>query len=449
MNPQSSFSKPILTVQALNHAVKEALEGQFSLIWVEGEVSNLKKPSSGHWYFSLKDAASQIRCVCFKQHTRKLTEPLVDGTQVVVYARVSVYEPRGDYQLMVQGIEFAGEGQLQRAYELLKKRLLDEGLFDTSHKKKWPSFPQRVGVITSASAAALRDVLRVLNRRCPAIEVIVYPSLVQGDQASDNLIRSLEIANQRNECDVLLMVRGGGSLEDLWSFNSEDLARAIAKSHLPIVTGIGHQIDFTIADFVADWRAATPSAAAECVSPNQKELMAVLQGQSTMMLRCVGNLLTANENRLKQQAAHLKHPGEHLQALTVALSHMQQLFFRAMLRRYRQHIYDLVGWHTRLHATPLAHRIESFEQILKHLLNKLNQMMINALEERFSDLKRLSQAKELLNPRRVLGRGYAWVVQGDQIIGSVLGIEKGSQLTIELSDGQLGVQVKSINTDNS
>ena len=449
MNPQPSFSKPILTVQALNHAVKEALEGQFSLIWVEGEVSNLKKPSSGHWYFSLKDAASQIRCVFFKQHTRKLTEPLVDGTQVVVYARVSVYEPRGDYQLMVQGIEFAGEGKLQRAYEMLKKRLLEEGLFDASHKKKWPSFPKKVGVITSASAAALRDVLRVLNRRCPAIEVIVYPSLVQGEKASDNLIQSLKVANERNECDVLLMVRGGGSLEDLWCFNNEDLARAMAESHLPIVTGIGHQIDFTIADFVADWRAATPSAAAECVSPNLKQLLALLDRESGMMLRCMNNLIIANESHLKQLMGRLKHPGERLQALMVALSHMHQLLVRAMLRSYRQKFHHLCNWHTRLHAIPLAHRIEVYEQRLEYMLSKLNQMMVNALEERFSCLKRLSQAQELLSPHRVLERGYAWVVQSDRLVGSVRGVAKGDRLTIELSDGQLGVQVERINANKS
>ena len=276
MQPGDSLQLPfeerrILSVSGLNREARRIVETGLGTVWVEGEISNLSRPSSGHLYWSLKDAEAQVRCAMFRMATRGLGFELANGQQVLVRARASVYEARGEYQLVVDYVEEAGEGVLRRRFEELKRRLAAEGLFDASRKIPLPKLPRRIGVITSPTGAALRDVLIALRRRFPATAVLIYPTPVQGAGAAEEIARTLALADRRADCDVLILTRGGGSLEDLWSFNEEVVARAIAALKLPVIVGVGHEIDFTIADFVADLRAPTPSQAAELAVPDQRE----------------------------------------------------------------------------------------------------------------------------------------------------------------------------------
>ncbi|MDE2196596.1 MAG: exodeoxyribonuclease VII large subunit, partial [Gammaproteobacteria bacterium] len=263
--------RQVFSVSRLNHEARALLEGGFPLLWVEGELSNLSRPASGHLYFSLKDAAAQVRCALFRNRATLLRCKPAEGMQVLVRARVSLYEPRGDFQLIVEHMEDAGHGALQRAFEQLRQKLAGEGLFDPAHKKPLPAMPGIIGVVTSPSGAALRDILSVIRRRQPSARVILYPAPVQGEGAGAKLAAMIRTASARAECDVLIIARGGGSLEDLWAFNEEAVARAIHACALPIISGVGHEIDFTIADFVADARAPTPTAAAELVTPDRNE----------------------------------------------------------------------------------------------------------------------------------------------------------------------------------
>ncbi|MFZ1641930.1 MAG: exodeoxyribonuclease VII large subunit, partial [Candidatus Contendobacter sp.] len=266
-----STHRDIYTVSRLNQDVRALLEGEFPTLWVEGEVSNLSRPSSGHLYFSLKDAKAQIRCALFQNRAFLFRDCPRNGQQVLVRGRVSLYEPRGDFQIIVEYVEEAGAGALRRAYDELRLRLEREGLFAPERKQPLPRFPRRIGVITSPSGAAIRDVLITLRRRCPGLLVLVYPVPVQGDGAAERIAQTIRLASQRRDCDVLLLARGGGSLEDLQAFNEETVARAIFDCAIPLVTGIGHETDVTIADFAADRRAATPTAAAELASPDRLE----------------------------------------------------------------------------------------------------------------------------------------------------------------------------------
>ncbi|HCR7109782.1 TPA: exodeoxyribonuclease VII large subunit, partial [Shigella flexneri] len=268
-----SQSPAIFTVSRLNQTVRLLLEHEMGQVWISGEISNFTQPASGHWYFTLKDDTAQVRCAMFRNSNRRVTFRPQHGQQVLVRANITLYEPRGDYQIIVESMQPAGEGLLQQKYEQLKAKLQAECLFDQQYKKPLPSPAHCVGVITSKTGAALHDILHVLKRRDPSLPVIIYPTSVQGDDAPGQIVRAIELANQRNECDVLIVGRGGGSLEDLWSFNDERVARAIFASRIPVVSAVGHETDVTIADFVADLRAPTPSAAAEVVSRNQQELL--------------------------------------------------------------------------------------------------------------------------------------------------------------------------------
>ncbi|MGI9201853.1 MAG: exodeoxyribonuclease VII large subunit, partial [Woeseiaceae bacterium] len=274
-----------ITVSQLNRQAKSMLEQGLGRLWVEGEISNIARPASGHVYFTLKDNSAQVRAAFFRQRQRGPILNFKDGDQVLAYGRVSLYEARGDYQLIVEKIEFAGEGALKRQFEVLKKKLGAEGLFDEERKQALPDFPERIGVITSPSGAAIRDIISILGRRFPSIPVIVYPAAVQGEAAPVELRAALATAVRRNECDVLIMGRGGGSLEDLMAFNDEDLARAIADCPIPVVSAVGHEVDFTIADFVADVRAPTPSGAAEMVVPDRDDWLRTLASLATRIMR--------------------------------------------------------------------------------------------------------------------------------------------------------------------
>ena len=364
-------------------------------------MSNLARPSSGHVYFTLKDSEAQVRCAFFKLNRRHIDFNLENGQQVMVYATVSLYEGRGDYQLIVKNMQLAGNGALQLAFEKLKVKLNAEGLFDVRYKQAIPKQPTCIGVITSSSGAALRDILKVLRRRSPQTHVIIYPSLVQGAEAAAQLVAAIQTANQRNECDLLIVARGGGSLENLWPFNEERVARALFASKLPIVTGIGHEVDVTIADFIADQRAATPSAAAEFVSSDQHELLAELKHLKQHLSRLMNNYIQYLKQQLNHFQKQLRHPRDKLREQAQTIDRLEQ-----QLTLHMQH--KLVYAHNQLQT----------------LAAKLN----------------------ALSPLATLQRGYAIVTnQQHHAIDSISKIKTGDQLTTQLNDGSFTSTVSTIN----
>jgi exodeoxyribonuclease VII large subunit len=327
--------RDIYSVSRLNREVRVLLERGFGSLWVEAEISNFSRPGSGHWYFTLKDTDAQVRCAMFRQRNMLCAFTPRDGQQVLVRARIGLYEPRGEYQLLVDHMEDAGLGALRRKFEELSAKLNAEGLFAAERKRPLPALPRRIGVVTSPSGAAVHDILHVLARRFPAVAVIIYPVSVQGAQAPAEIIAALDVAARRGECDVLILARGGGSLEDLWAFNHEGLARAIAASPIPIVSGVGHEIDFTIADFAADVRAPTPSAAAELVVPDAEEWLGVFSDLGVRLARCMRRRLTERRerlNRLERRAA-LSSPVARCAQQSQRLDDLEQRLLRALRRR--------------------------------------------------------------------------------------------------------------------
>jgi exodeoxyribonuclease VII large subunit len=319
----NEFERPILTVSELLRSVRDTLERRFPLLWVRGELSNLNRAPSGHLYFTLKDRGAQVDCVMFRSRAAALQAPLRDGMQVDAQVLVGLYEPRGRFQLTVEGLRPAGLGPLYERFLRLKDKLEKEGLFDAALKKELPAYPRTVGVVTSLAAAALRDVLTTLERRNKAVSVIVYPAPVQGEGAADRLSTMIARANRRAECDVLLLVRGGGSIEDLWQFNEERLARAIRASRIPVVVGVGHESDFTIADFAADRRAPTPTAAAELATPSREEMLGRVAECARCLSREMRRRLQYAMQALDGASRRLVHPAERLRNCLQTLAHLR------------------------------------------------------------------------------------------------------------------------------
>lgn len=404
---QANAFAAAITVSQLNRQAKTLLEQGLARLWVEGEISNIARPASGHVYFTLKDKSAQIRAAFFRQRQRGPTISLKDGDQVLVYGRVSLYEARGDYQLIVEQIEPAGEGALKRQFEVLKKKLTAEGLFDEDRKQELPELPTRIGVITSPTGAAIRDIVSILGRRFPSIPIVIYPSAVQGDAAPQELITALATAIRRAECDVLILARGGGSLEDLWAFNDEQLARAIAESPIPIVSAVGHEVDFTIADFVADLRAPTPSGAAELVVPDREDWLRVVKS------------LAMRISRLGRRAVE-----DLAQALDWLSRRLVQTSPTAMLERSR----------TRLAG--------------------LNQRLSTAVRGAVADVShRLELAMRGLHsvsPLATLERGYAIVEEATtgKVLLSPSDVSPGDDIRARLAHGELIATVKSTEDRN-
>jgi len=444
----TSPSKPtdIYSVSRLNRTVRGLLEDVFDQVWVEGEISNLRRIASGHWYFSLKDDGAQVSCAMFKGQNRRLRFSPRDGMQVLVRGRVGLYEARGNYQIVVEHMEQGGEGALLRAFEELKQRLDKEGLFDDAHKQPLPTLPARIGIITSASGAALRDVLSVLKRRFPAIPVLVYPSAVQGQQAPEQLRDALRSAIQRQECDVLLLTRGGGSLEDLWAFNDEALARIIHASPIPIISAIGHEIDFTIADFVADQRAPTPSAAAELLSPDQRAFHATLQGYAERFHATMQRELNQRQRQLDGLDARLQraHPGRRLEAHAQRLDELAQRLQRATEARLQRQQARVQALQVRLQAQAPQQRIGRLEEHNKHLESRLLAAMRSALQQRKHRLETAMSTLNVVSPLATLERGYAIITRpGDgTLIHSSKQVRTGDSISARLADGELDCRVE-------
>jgi len=409
--------RDVYTVSRLNREVRALLERGFGSLWLEAEISNFARPSSGHWYFSLKDASAQVRCCMFRQRNMLCSFAARDGQKVLVRARIGLYEPRGEYQLVVDHMEDAGLGALKRQFEELSAKLAAEGLFAPERKRPLPALPRRIGVITSPSGAAVRDILHVLARRFPAVAVLIYPVAVQGAQAAAEIIAALELAGRRGECDVLILARGGGSLEDLWAFNDEGLARAIVASPIPVISGIGHEIDFTIADFAADVRAPTPSAAAELAVPDIDEWLTAFARLSTRLRRGVQRRFDERRERLRWLAgrAELVSPVARFAQQAQRLDEFEQRLSRAMRRRLHDRR-ERLRWLTGRAAlvSPAARlaqqllRLQEFERRMYRALRQMQEARIAQFRERQS---RLWQASPVARVRDAVARHQALFVR--------------------------------------
>ncbi|CAG9297459.1 exodeoxyribonuclease VII large subunit [Celerinatantimonas diazotrophica] len=437
----------ILSVSQLNAQVRQMLESALGEIWLKGEVSNLSKPYSGHWYFSLKDSRSQVRCAMFKGQNRKVRFDVVDGQQVLVRARISVYEPRGDYQLIVQSMQPDGLGAMQLAYEQLRSKLAAEGLFSEQNKQPLPQLVQRVGVITSASGAAFHDITAVLKRLAPSIQVVLYPSSVQGELAPKGLCQALTLANQRQEVDVLIIGRGGGSLEDLWAFNNEPLARLVAASHLPIISAVGHEIDFTLTDFAADWRAPTPSAAAEKIAYGIHMLAQSYQQLDTRLHQLTEqyrNIWQQKFHYLKQRLNH-QSPLRQLQVRQQQLDEYSERLQSALqkdLQHRQQHCQHLTQ---RMYQASPQRLLRQKSVYLTQLAERLTLASINRFENAQNRFSWTINQLQALSPLAVLSRGYS-TVQDDSghWLTHIKEFQPNQAVTITLQDGQAHTIVQSI-----
>ena len=440
-----------ITVSDLNRRAKVLLEQGLARLWVEGEISNIARPASGHIYFSLKDAGAQVRAAFFRQRQRGPTIRFKDGDHVLVFGKVSLYEARGDYQLIVEQIEPAGEGALKREFDRLKRKLAAEGLFDEDRKQALPPLPYRIGVVTSPSGAAIRDILTVLKRRFPAIPVMIYPAAVQGDAAPGELIAAIEAANERADCDVLIVGRGGGSLEDLWAFNDEKLARCIAASDIPIVSAVGHEVDFTIADFVADVRAPTPSGAAELVVPDAAEWLREFQVYESRIRRLGQRAVEDLAQRLDWLTRHLlqQSPQKTVARQAQTLSELRARLtgaLRSTLADTRSRAQQL---DSRLYRQSPALRIEKMTSRVQHASDGLRSRMQRLLEQRRHRLGLGARALDAVSPLATLERGYAIV--SDAATGKVLtdASAAGERIEARLATGRLRATVDEVIDDDT
>jgi exodeoxyribonuclease VII large subunit len=418
-------NKEIFSVSELNAAVRNVLEGSFADIWIEGEISNFAAPGSGHWYFSMKDEHAQVKCAMFRGSQRRVNFTPKNGAHVLIRARVSLYEARGEFQLIADYMEERGEGKLRRAFDALKKKLETAGWFDEDLKKPLPEFPACIGVVTSPTGAAIRDILTVLKRRYPCVPVIIYPTLVQGDTAAPLIAAAIKTANDRNECDVLIISRGGGSLEDLWPFNEESVAKAIFESHIPVISGVGHEVDFTIADFVADVRAPTPSAAAEIAVPDRLELLLTLRRHAQQVTRHITQKLHADKHQLNWMQKHLQqqHPRRKL------AEKMQQLdYYEARLQQLAPRL-----------------RIQQLQQLLQQFTHQLSTRVKQDIQTQTGKLAQASATLDGISPLKTLQRGYAIATGKDnQLLMDATTMHQGDAIKVKLMKGSLACRVEGI-----
>ncbi|EGQ8010062.1 TPA: exodeoxyribonuclease VII large subunit [Vibrio parahaemolyticus] len=436
----SKTNQNIFTVSRLNAEVRLLLENEMGIVWLVGEISNFSAPVSGHWYLTLKDSRAQVKCAMFRGNNRRVTFKPANGNQVLVKARLSLYEPRGDYQLIIESMQPEGDGRLQQEFEELKMKLAAEGLFAQTNKLPLPEHPKRVGIITSKTGAALYDILDVLKRRDPSLPVVIYPTMVQGDDAAIQIAQAIGRANSRNECDVLIVGRGGGSLEDLWCFNNEILARTIAASQIPIISAVGHEVDMTIADFVADVRAPTPSAAAELVSRDNSHKDQSLVAKQHKLASAMRYYLAQQ----KQQSAQLlhrlerQHPSYQLQRQSQQLDELDM-----RLRRAMQRFID-----TRQQAVERKHHRLQLNSPIKHLaqqksrLERVEHKLMDAMDRKLLTMRhQLAIAAEKLDtvsPLATLKRGYS-ITQTEQgkVVTSADDVKTGDLLVTRLANGEI------------
>ena len=440
-----SESQKIFSVGELNESVHRLISGQLKNIFVKGEISNLSQPASGHIYFSLKEKNAQVRCALFRNRVLSTNEPLKNGIEIILHGTPSIYTVRGDYQIIVDYLETAGEGLLRRKFEELKKKLLEEGLFENSSKKTIAKWPQAIGIITSPSGAAIRDVLSVINRRSPSIPVIIYPCQVQGKNASATIVKAIQKANERHECDTLILTRGGGSLEDLWAFNEESTARAIAQSYIPILSAVGHETDFTISDMVADIRASTPSAGAELASPDVRQAATVFHNINMRLKGAIELLFKEQYNRLKDIKNSLVSPENKL---LVNLQLNDELFRK---------ICDVVNNKIQNANIRLSLLNNSLNQtkpdnLIRENIGSVHELKVilkNLLTQEIQVLRHRTQTSTAVlksnNPRNILKRGYSITYdQNNTIINDSTALTADSKIMTTFYKGQVISKIEKV-----
>lgn len=435
----------VYTVSQLNSEARLFLEENFGSVWIEGEISNFAAPNSGHWYFSLKDTNAQVRCAMFKTQIKKLDFIAKDGMHVLIKARVSLYENRGEFQLIALSMEERGEGKLRRAFELLKKKLAVAGLFAPEHKKPLPKFPKQIGIVTSSTGAAIRDILHVLKRRYATVPVVIYPTLVQGNAAANTIAQAIATANHRNECDVLIVARGGGSLEDLWPFNEEIVAQAIFKSVIPIISGVGHEIDFTIADFVADVRAPTPSAAAELATPDQSELVQVLRRYLQQYKSLILQKMQAMRQQLSWVQKHMaqQHPKRRLTEKMQRIDYYEVCLTQQFLKRLANLKHFVKQQDFKLRSASPTARIRFVQNNLNTVSQRLTAPMITQLHQAQTQLSQLAAKLDALSPLATLKRGFAIAeTTKGEVLYSSKQVNEGDEIRVRLMEGNLACIIK-------
>lgn len=436
-----SVNQEVLTVTQLNRCARSLLEDVFAGVWVIGEISNLAKPASGHVYFTLKDQEAQIRCALFRQHALRVREILRDGSAIKAYGKVSIFEGRGDYQLILERLEPAGDGSLKLAFELLQKKLQEEGLFTADIKQSLPQHPKRVGIVTSPTGAVIRDIVSVFKRRAPQVELVLVPTAVQGKEATSQIIKALQLADKQ-QFDAIILARGGGSLEDLWCFNEEEVARAIAVCITPIVSAVGHETDVTIADFVADVRAPTPSAAAELLAPHHQDWLATLRQLQQRLERNIREALMRYRLTMEGLNKRLRHPSDQLQQQSQRIDDLEMRLvrrFKQQLLIFRQQALQLdsrlLAQHPRKQLQVNQQQIMVLQQLLKRLMqDKLKQVQLQLASQ--------LQALQIISPLATLERGYSILLsQQGQVVQDAAKTTIGQKLTVKLSKGELAVRV--------
>ncbi|WP_305843926.1 exodeoxyribonuclease VII large subunit [Photobacterium leiognathi] len=439
-SPQSQTNSRIYTVSSLNAQVRLILENEMGVVWLIGELSNFSMPVSGHWYFTLKDSRAQVKCAMFKGSNRHVTFKPGNGNQVLVKARLSLYEPRGDYQLIIESMQPEGDGRLQQQFEQLKMSLAAEGLFAQSLKKALPDQPKRVGIITSKTGAALHDILHVLQRRDPSLPIVIYPTMVQGEGAAISIAQAIGRANARQECDVLIVGRGGGSLEDLWAFNEEIVARTIAASQIPIVSAVGHEVDVTIADFVADVRAPTPSAAAELISRDMTHQTQLLDRKRQQLRHAITAYLSQSLRQTTQLQHRLErqHPQLRLNLQQQHLDEISQRLTQAMAKKIQKHQKHIEHNNYKLSlyspASLVRNAQRNLERSEQRLYDALDRKLLNARHK----LAVAAEKLETVSPLATLARGYSITrnEQGD-VIRKASQVNAGDTLITTVTDGEI------------
>ena len=442
-----------LTISQLNRQAKRLLEGNFPSVWIVGEISNLSRPSSGHWYFSLKDSNAQVRCAMFRTSNARLRFQADSGQQVMARAKLSLYEARGDYQLIVEHMELAGDGELARKFDELKNRLFQEGLFDQQHKQILPTLPRHIAIVTSPTGAAVHDILTVLSRRFPSIPVTIFPTPVQGQTAAAGIAKAISLVNQLAASgslpvDVILVSRGGGSLEDLWAFNEEVVARAISQSDLPVVSAVGHEVDVTIADFVADRRAPTPSAGAELLSPDKQEILASFTGYEQALTRRMLQQLESSRQRLHWQQTRLRHPGSRLQEHSQRLDELELRLKNSWRNRCQQQKLGIDLIQSRLQQQTPAHLTRQLTVRYQNLYRRLEQQVAKQMAHRRQALDNTMHLLDAVSPLATLDRGYAIVADTKgQVITNAATATVGQSIHTKLAKGAIKSTVVSIEQD--
>ena len=435
-------SQEVISVSEVNKRAKNLLEKEFSSTWIEGEISSFTAHSSGHWYFTIKDEKSSLSCVMFSYDNNKiLFEPQV-GDNLIINGKISLYSPTGRFQLNVKHIELAGEGALLRAFEQLKFKLEKEGLFDPANKRQLPQMPKKIGIVTSSDGAVFQDVINVLGRRSPNIELILIQTAVQGEKAPPEICSAISKATSIKDIDAIILARGGGSIEDLWAFNNESVARAIHNSDIPIISAVGHETDFTIADFVADLRAPTPSAAAEILSQSYSQLNESLEGYKQLIANAITSLIKREFQELLNLSKRLRHPGDKLRELSQKLDNIETYIKKSMQNHLLSQRNNLNLQSSKLLQQSPVQNLQESKHKLSDLSKSLTFLISQISKEKRSSLLALSSTLEAVSPLAVLNRGYSILTtKRGKVVTSEKEVEAGEELTAKLKEGEIRTKV--------